>query len=524
MSDNIGYSMLIVDDEKLVRQKILRAVDCKKHNITNIEEAANGVEGLLQIMQNMPDIILLDICMPLMDGVEFASIVKKEHPSTQIIFITGFSDFKNMQSAIHAGANDYILKPVDSLSINEAILNAVTRLNQTVTAFPQITVPNPIDIIHSLMSSPSDILDERLRIVLHLPLDYECHIAVICNDFSLFDKWNEEDVHKFVQFSIINVANDILGQGSSGIAFISPNKEPALLLTCKANEIVPVLNEISRLIEELLEIELKFAISNGGSFSQISMLYSQAIEAGKHIYENGDPFFVFFKDTQSCNVVSYNYPSELEKVLCEKLFLCDASDYSGAVASFFQYIKSYAVDNNINRLFLMRLLMQISFSIDMYNNANSDSEAFNAIDPIAMVYYCTSLEMAEERVMLIFAQAHEHHKKAKDRKDDLFYSIDTYIRTHYSDCTLNMKKCSEELYLSYSYITRVLKRQIGKTFVEYLNEIRILEAKRQLQMPRARISETAIAVGFSHTSYFNVVFKKMTGVTPSQFRGESNEQ
>ena len=92
MSDNIGYSMLIVDDEKLVRQKILRAVDCKKHNITNIEEAANGVEGLLQIMQNMPDIILLDICMPRMDGVEFASIVKKEHPSTQIIFITGFSD------------------------------------------------------------------------------------------------------------------------------------------------------------------------------------------------------------------------------------------------------------------------------------------------------------------------------------------------------------------------------------------------------------------------------------------------
>ena len=87
-----------------------------------------------------------------------------------------------------------------------------TRLNQTVTAFPQITVLNPIDIIHSLMASPSDILDERLRIVLHLPLDYECHIAVICNDFSLFDKWNEEDVHKFVQFSIINVANDILRQ------------------------------------------------------------------------------------------------------------------------------------------------------------------------------------------------------------------------------------------------------------------------------------------------------------------------
>ena len=77
MSDNIGYSMLIVDDEKLVRQKILRAVDCKKHNITNIEEAANGVEGLSQIMQNMPDIILLDICMPRMDGVEFASIVRE---------------------------------------------------------------------------------------------------------------------------------------------------------------------------------------------------------------------------------------------------------------------------------------------------------------------------------------------------------------------------------------------------------------------------------------------------------------
>lgn len=70
MSDNIGYSMLIVDDEKLVRQKILRAVDCKKHNITNIEEAANGVEGLLQIMQNMPDRGRPNNCVNLQVGVK----------------------------------------------------------------------------------------------------------------------------------------------------------------------------------------------------------------------------------------------------------------------------------------------------------------------------------------------------------------------------------------------------------------------------------------------------------------------
>ena len=87
-----------------------------------------------------------------------------------------------------------------------------------------------------------------------------------------------------------------------------------------------------------------------------------------------------------------------------------------------------------------------------------------------------------------------------------------------------MKKCSEELYLSYSYISRILKKRVGKTFIEYLNEIRINEACRLLQSPGALISETAIVVGFSHQSYFNVVFKRVTGVTPTQFRGLHNEK
>ena len=524
MSERIGYSILIIDDEKLIRQKILHAIRCDAYNIVSIEEAANGVEGLLLIMQNVPDIILLDICMPRMDGIEFASIVRKDHPDTQIIFISGLSDFKNMRSAIQVGANDYILKPIDSRAIETAIGNAVTRLRQNVHPVTHQAIHDPVEVIYSLMASPSEVLDERLRLILRLPINYECRVALICNDFSLFEKWNEEDVRKFVQFAVVRVAAEIQERKEAGIAFLTPRQEPALLLTCCEKDIEAVLNDLSQHIDRLLEIELKYAISNSGSFSQIAMLYRQSIEVSKRVFNDGDPFLLYYWDLQDRNIVNHEYPVQLEKEMCEKLFLYGADSYEKTICSFFDHIEKNNIDVSTCRLFLMRLFTHISISIDMYNNVNNGMNSFQPIDPVSMVYQCSSLQEARQILMRLFANAHEYYINTQNCKGDHFHSIDCYIRSNYSDSTLNMKKCSEELYLSYSYISRILKKRVGKTFIEYLNEIRINEACRLLQSPGALISETAIVVGFSHQSYFNVVFKRVTGVTPTQFRGLHNEK
>ena len=96
------YRILIVDDEALVRRGIKKSINWNELDIEMVAEAENGVEALEQVLENVPDIILLDICMPKMDGLEFASIIKQKYPQIRIVIITGFDDFEYARSALRA--------------------------------------------------------------------------------------------------------------------------------------------------------------------------------------------------------------------------------------------------------------------------------------------------------------------------------------------------------------------------------------------------------------------------------------
>lgn len=102
------YRILIVDDEPLVRRGIKNSVNWNEFDIEMVAEAENGLEALEQVFENPPDIILLDVCMSKMNGLEFADIIKRRYPSIRIVIITGFDNFEYIQHALRTGVNDYI--------------------------------------------------------------------------------------------------------------------------------------------------------------------------------------------------------------------------------------------------------------------------------------------------------------------------------------------------------------------------------------------------------------------------------
>lgn len=125
------FKALIVDDERIVRSGIRNSINWNEYGIEMIAEAENGVEALDQVMADRPDLILLDICMPRMDGLEFAGIVKKKFPSIHIVIITGFNDFEYARNALRAGVDDYILKPVNKEIVSSIVSGQIEQLKRS---------------------------------------------------------------------------------------------------------------------------------------------------------------------------------------------------------------------------------------------------------------------------------------------------------------------------------------------------------------------------------------------------------
>lgn len=119
---------LIIDDERPVRIAIEKLVNWEKYGVTEILTAANGKEGLEIMRTNEPEYIFLDICMPIMNGLEFLEHAKEEYPCSQFIIVSGYDDFHYAQNALRYGATDYLLKPIDRETINNALEHASIKL------------------------------------------------------------------------------------------------------------------------------------------------------------------------------------------------------------------------------------------------------------------------------------------------------------------------------------------------------------------------------------------------------------
>ncbi|MCR5108838.1 MAG: response regulator [Lachnospiraceae bacterium] len=123
------YKAMIIDDEEPVRIAVNKLADWKKYNVDEIYQAENGMEALKSMRELRPDIIFVDMNMPVLDGVRFLEKASKEFPDARFIVISGYDDFSYAQSAIRYGAVEYLLKPIDASELNRSIERAILSIN-----------------------------------------------------------------------------------------------------------------------------------------------------------------------------------------------------------------------------------------------------------------------------------------------------------------------------------------------------------------------------------------------------------
>ena len=144
------YKLLIVDDEPLIRKGILTLVDFDKLGITETYEASNGKEGLALFLQHTPQLVLLDVNLPLMNGLDLARAIKDQKLHTKIAIITGYDYVDYAIGAIKAGVDDYILKPVSKADVTDVISNLIHRFES------ELLTLEVINVVTSLVDSSEE--------------------------------------------------------------------------------------------------------------------------------------------------------------------------------------------------------------------------------------------------------------------------------------------------------------------------------------------------------------------------------
>ncbi|SKB74442.1 Helix-turn-helix domain-containing protein [Lachnospiraceae bacterium] len=160
------HKALIVDDEKPVRIAISKLGNWKKYNISEVQQAENGKEAINSMREIKPDIVFVDMHMPVMNGVTFLEKASKEFTNTAFIVISGYDDFSYAQSAIRCGAMEYLLKPVDSAELNRAIEKAILHISpdesfDTEDAETSVNVEEVLELIHEAVETK---YSENIRI------------------------------------------------------------------------------------------------------------------------------------------------------------------------------------------------------------------------------------------------------------------------------------------------------------------------------------------------------------------------
>lgn len=400
------YKLIIADDEARIRRGLRKSISWSELNIEVIGEAEDGEIALKLAKEKMPNIMLVDICMPFVNGLELIKKLKDIAENCIIIIITGFDEFEYIHEALKLKVFDYILKPVSRDNLKETILKAVNELNK-------------IEEKKSYLEWANKQLDENLNAL----------------RTSFLNKWLNGTLEYEEVIKQLNFFNISLGKSIGMIAI--------------------------RIIERL-GLDMK---SSGW-------------------------------DKELINFAIINIASEL----------------LGKPESIISFIDE---DNNII------IISNVTNTEEWFKIGNEIGEKVHSY------IHCT-VSIEQRKILNDVLEVKNAYKdlinevnKKRNYKPVVLLAI-KYIDSNYFLSHFSLDSMAENLNLSSSYLSKLLKQETGLSFIDYLTSVRIRRAIDIMSDPTIKIYQIAELVGYNNQHYFCKAFKKITGFSPKEYRGGNN--
>lgn len=552
--------LFLVEDEIVMRDGIKRQINWEKEDIEFVGEASDGELAWPMILETKPDILLTDIKMPFMDGLELSALVRKELPDTAIIILSGYDEFVYAQQAVSLGVTDYLLKPLPPGKLLECIRRVQEKIEQERAqpennAWSEELAREQKDAEKNLLFRALVTNDRSLKEILAIADHLGIHISARYYSVILMTVRGKENAMPSEQLRTELAA---IPEQIPGWIFFDRNENGfAMIGTANSEEEVSdTQKELIRRLKECVEkdAEHTWFIGAGrtvGRISDIGKAYNSANKALSSRFITGMNRVVTADETDSVKRdLSGLQVSPLPAEACASEKDAAALDIDQAVTNdnsrkmLEEYLRtgtleeaepfleglfqSIGEDNLNSYLLLTYLSMDMYFTMvrflkDMGRQVNEIDKKCGDINSLLKGRITAEQARSYLTSYLKEVIALRDHNTEK-RYGKILRQAVSYIDTHFDQEDISLNRVAQTVGMSPNHFSSIFSQELGTTFIEYLIGKRMERAKELLRTTQLRSSEVAYRVGYRDPHYFSSTFKKIQGMTPREYRVSYKEQ
>lgn len=536
------YKLILVDDEAEVRQGIIHKIDWAVYNFQVVGEAENGKEALDIIEKDIPDIVVTDIRMPIMDGLELSAILRERFPTVKIIILTGFDEFKYAQQAIKLDIVEYVLKPVTSKDIIEILSKIRTQIDSEIAQREDVktlkehyakSLPVMRDKFLTSMITremKKKEIDEKVAVYglgLH---GSSFAAAVISIDSNTIKGINFEGDVDLARFAVLNISEEIIAKHSFGAAFIN-NDYVVLIARFEAIEKESMLNKTFNILNEIrmnIEKYLKFTVTIGlgticESLTLISDSFKNAATALDYKFVIGTNRAIYIEDLEQQYVEKVVFDDSKEQMLRTSIKVGTMEEMVETIDSLFKDIGDMKASFKDYQIYLLEIIATITKVSKGLQLDTGEMFGFNS-NLFAELYKFDTIDEVKDWIKAICLKLMNYiSSKRQDSCKLLVENAAEYVVKNYGDEDLSINKTSKYLHISPSYFSAIFKKETGETFLNFLVKVRLDAAKELLLSTNMKTSEIAEKVGYPDPHYFSYFFKKHYGLSPKEYKNSNKK-
>lgn len=529
--------VIIVDDEPAIREGIKNAVNWEKYDMEISAVVGSSAEALDQIEKSPPDVIILDICLDGMDGLEILEIVRHKYPNIFVILISGHDEFEYARRAVELNAFCYLLKPIDIDQLCTKLMQIVQHVQKKLEQLKKDKELNerlkesiPVireHLFYEIIRGRNLIPDKINKKANFLGIDLDAkEYVVIVLELNLSDSKSEYDKN-LLKYAVMELCEEAFTPFYKCYSF-NLRENIGLLICGEALQNV-LIKDISLALLEKINNSLGTSITIGiGSISHeitsVTHSYKEAVNVLEYKILIGLNRVI---DSES---ILFNTNMKFERNLVKGLFDKRKDELKYALKTVNDETVN-SIANDITETLRSSLKNNIkNFSRDLLQLSNSLSDILIGLDINVdsifsdgnELYTTFKKQKTIEGIAVClkdFFQRIMEEIKNRQNINNSFYvnkARDYIEKNLYGE--LSLSSVADYLYVSSNYLSRIFKQEVGESFIEYVIRGKMFEAKRLLETSTYKVYEIANELNYKDVNYFTKTFKKTFGVTPSEYR------
>ena len=527
--------VFLVEDEFVIREGIKKNIDWEGHGYEFVGEASDGELAFPMIKKLKPDIVITDIRMPFMNGLELSKLIKKEMPWIEIIILSGFEEFEYAKEGINIGVAQYLTKPisgddllreVDSLSVKIAENKREREIREKYLAEMKENTINERKVFFEQLVTGSLTAAELISSAEKLDLNVSSAFYNIMLIRASVNAHSQDEFSRRL-LSIDEEVESIIDEDEI-ISFDRDLEGKAFLIKADSEEqVFSIIEHFANRLKSIFEKYegISYFAGIGECVERLGNVphsFETASKAFTKRYFTKENAFVYSSEIEGNEISDEKF--DVETLDVKQLDRSKIKEFlkfgDGNETEYFidEYISALGQNAFKSQMFRQYILMDVYFSVTEFVNgisSEADDQVLSGFKPDII----RSEEESRSYIISVINKGIEIREgNTSGHNNDVVDSVMTYIDENYADDELSLNSMASHVNFSPNHLSMVFSQQTGNTLIKYLTDYRMNKAKELLKCTNKKSSEISIMVGYRDPHYFSYLFKKTQGVTPTQFR------